>query len=179
MIFIYNCYAGTHSSSLASAIHLKKLPEDRMPTKEEILNTDYFDKLKCEDIGRVIYRGTDDEGNKVYSMGRGSSKLVVPCIANVIHVLCDEYGFKEKVIFSNMNPGIPLAMMVGGFVSRRFGLKSIGTPFLVMGAKQAYHKIVKIVHETRKSAKASNNHVLILTNENVLDEKCQKDQSTR
>ena len=26
MIFIYNCYGGTYSSSLASAVHLKKLP---------------------------------------------------------------------------------------------------------------------------------------------------------
>lgn len=166
MIFIYNCYAGTHSSSLASAVHLKKLAEDRVPTKEEILNTDYFDKLKPKDIGKVIYRGTDEEGNKVYSLGRGSSKLVVPCIANVIGLLCDEYGFKEKIVFSNMNPAVPFAMMVGGFISRRLGLKSLGTPFLVKGAKQTYRKIVRIVNDTKESAKASNVQVLVLSNKN-------------
>jgi len=167
MIFIYNCYAGTHSSSLASAIHLKKLPEDRIPTREEILNTDYFDMLEHKDIGRFIFRGTDDEGNKVYSLGRGSSRVIVPCIANIINIFCNDYGFGERLVFSSMNPGIPLAMMAGGFISRRIGLKSIGTPFLVMGAKQAYHKIVQIVQETKKSAKASGDHVLVLTNENV------------
>lgn len=167
MIFIYNCYAGTHSSSLASAIHLKKLPEDRIPTREEILNTDYFDKLKCKDIGRFIFRGTDDEGNKVYSLGRGSSRVIVPCVANIVNIFCNDFGFRERIIFSSMNPGIPLAMMVGGFISRRFGLRSIGTPFLIMGAKQAYGKILRIVQETKKSAKASDDQVLVLTNENL------------
>jgi hypothetical protein len=35
MVIIYNCYGGTHSSILASAIHLKKLPIDRIPSKQE------------------------------------------------------------------------------------------------------------------------------------------------
>lgn len=165
MIFIYNCYAGTHSSSLASAVHLKKLPADRIPTRVEILDTDYFDKLKTKDMGRVIYRGTDDDGNKVFTMGRGASKLVVPCLINMINILCNDYGLNEKIIFSNMSPSVPIAMTVGGFISRRFGLRFIGVPLLVIGAKQTYKRIVNIVNNTRESAKTINEHVLVLSNE--------------
>lgn len=165
MIFIYNCYAGTHSSSLASAIHLKKLTADRIPTKKEILDTDYFDKLKSSDMGRIIFRGTDDEGNKVFTMGRGPSKLVVPCLANLINMLCNDYGFKEKIVFSNMTPSVPLVMSIGGFISRRFGLSSIGVPLLVIGAKQTHKRIVEVVNKTKKAAGSLNEHVLVLTNE--------------
>ncbi|MES9753852.1 DUF3189 family protein, partial [Bacillus wiedmannii] len=38
MIFIYTDFGGTHSTSLAAAYHLNKLPTDRKLTKEEILN---------------------------------------------------------------------------------------------------------------------------------------------
>lgn len=93
--------------------------------------------------------------------------MVVPCIANIVNIFCNDYGFGERIIFSSMNPGIPLAMMAGGFMSRRLGLKTMGTPLLVIGAKQAYHTIVQIVRETKKSAKVSNDHVLVLNNENI------------
>lgn len=171
MIFIYNCYAGTHSSSLASAVHLKKLPADRIPTKKEILDTDYFDKLNSKDMGRVIYRGTDEEGNKVFTMGRGPSKLIIPSIVNMINILCNDYGFKEKIIFSNMTPSVPLAMVIGGFLSRRFGLTFIGVPFLVLGTKQAYQRIIEIVKNTRESSKSINEHVLVLSNKVISNKK--------
>ena len=170
MIFIYNCYAGTHSSSLASAIHLKKLTAERIPTRKEILNTDYFDKLKSTDMGRIIFRGTDDEGNKVYTMGRGPSRLVVPCMANMINLLGNEFGFSEKIIFSNMSPCVPLAMSIGGFLSRRFGLRFIGVPLLIIGAKQTHKRIVEVVNKTRQASDNIKGNVLVLTNENKNDE---------
>jgi hypothetical protein len=165
MIFIYNCYGGTHSSSLASAAHLKKLPLDRIPTRDEILGTDYFNKLKYKDMGRIIYRGTDDEGNKVYSVGRGTSKVLIPCLKNLITILHDECGFNEKIIFSNMSPTVPPAMTFGGFFARGLGIDFIGVPFLVIGAKQAYKRIVEIVNHTKESAKTLNDSVLVLMND--------------
>lgn len=165
MIFIYNCYAGTHSSSLASAVHLKKLPLDRIPSKREILETEYFDKLTSKDFGRVIYRGTDEEGNKVFTIGRGPSKLIIPCLVNIINMFCSDYGFKEKIIFSNMSPSVNFPMQIGGFASRRLGMTGIGTLFLVLGAKRAHKKIIWIVEYTKKSAKVSKENVVVLSNE--------------
>jgi len=165
MIIIYNCYGGTHSSSLASAIHLRKLPSDRVPTREEILNTDYFNKLTYKDMGKLIYRGTDDEGNKVFSLGRGTSRVLIPCLENLIKVLHKECGLKEKVVMSNMSPAVPFAMTLGGFFSRGLRLHFIGVPLLVVGAKQAYRKIVEFVEKTKDAARTLNEPVLVLNND--------------
>ena len=164
MIFIYNCYGGTHSSSLASAVHLNKLPLDRIPTKDEILGVDYFNKLKYKDMGRIIYRGTDEDGNKVFSIGRGTSRVLIPCLKNLITVLHNECGFNDKIIFSNMSPTVPFPMTIGGFFSRGLGMDFIGVPFLVIGAKQAYKRVVEIVNYTKESSKTLNDSVLVLMN---------------
>lgn len=164
MIFIYNCFGGTHSSSLASAVHLKKLPLDRIPTSKEILNTDQFNRLTYKDIGRIIYRGTDEEGNKVYSVGRGTSKVLIPCLKNFITILHNEYGFNEKIIFSNMTPTVTFPMTIGGFLSRGLGIDFIGVPLLVIGAQQAYRKVVEVVKYTKECAKTLNDPVLVLIN---------------
>lgn len=165
MIYIYNCYGGTHSSSIASAIHLKKLPLDRTPTRKEILEVDYFNKLTYADMGKIIYRGIDEDGNKVFSIGRGTSKVLIPGLENLVKILYDECGLNEKIIFSNMSPAVPIAMTFGGFFSRGLGIHFIGVPLLVIGAKQAYSKIVSMVNHTKKSAMETNNPVLVLKNE--------------
>lgn len=165
MIFIYNCYGGTHSSSLASAVHLKKLPSDRVPTKAEILGADYFNKLTSRDMGKIIYRGTDEEGNKVYSIGRGTSRVLIPCLAYFVELIRKDYGFKEKVIFSNMSPTVPPAMTVGGFLSRCLGIHFIGVPLLVIGARQSYRQVVELVNKTKEAARKSNEQVIVLMNE--------------
>jgi len=164
IIFIYNCFGGTHSSSLASAIHLKKLPADRIPTTEEILGTDYFNKLNSKDRGKIIYRGTDEEGNKVFTIGRGTSKILIPCLKDLITLLHNEFKLTEKIIFSNMSPTVPFSMSVGGFFSRGLGIDFIGVPLLVLGAKKAYMQIVDIVNRTKEAAKVSDGPVLVLTN---------------
>ncbi len=164
MIYIYNCYGGTHSSSLASAVHLKKLPLDRIPTTEEILGTDYFNKLNSKDMGKIIYRGTDDEGNKVYTIGRGTSRILIPCLKDLIILLHQESGLNERIIFSNMSPTVPFSMTMGGFLSRALGMDLIGVPLLVLGAKQCYRQIIDIVNRTKEAAKTSDRPVLVLTN---------------
>ncbi|MFZ5988875.1 MAG: DUF3189 family protein [Bacillota bacterium] len=164
MIFIYNCYAGTHSSSIASAIHLNKLPENRIPTKEEILNTEYFNKLTPKDMGKIIYRGTDEDGNKIFTVGRGSSKVVLPCMKNLITLFHNEYGLSQKVILSNMSPTVPFLMSVGGFVSRRIGIDPIGIPLLITGVRQSYMRVVEIVNKTKEAARDLREHVLVLEN---------------
>lgn len=164
MIFIYNCYGGTHSSSLASAVHLKKLPLDRVPTRREILDTDYFNRLTYKDMGRIIYRGTDDGGNKVYSVGRGTSKVLLPCLKNLINLLHSECGLKEKIILANMTPTVTFPMTVGGFLSRGLGIDFIGVPLLLLGVQKAYQEVLRAVNYTKESARTINEPVLVLFN---------------
>lgn len=164
MIFIYNCFGGTHSSSLASAVHLNKLPLNRIPTKKEILNTDYFNRLSYKDMGRIIYRGTDEEGNKVFSMGRGTSKVLLPCLKNFVTLLNQECGINEKIILSNMTPTVTFLMTVGGFLSRGVGMDFLGVPLLLKGSQQAYRQVVRFVKLTKGAAETLNEPVLVLFN---------------
>lgn len=167
MIFIYNCYGGTHTSSLASEIHLKRLPTDRLPTREEILGAKYFNKLTYKDMGRLIFRGVDDEGNKVFTLGRGMSKAILPCVENLLNLVHDECGVGEKFILSNLSPTVPPAMTMGGCLSRGFGIHFIGVPLLVIGTRQAYGRIASIVARTREKAKSFDGTVLVMNNKDM------------
>ncbi|MFN2745456.1 MULTISPECIES: DUF3189 family protein [Bacillus] len=164
MIYIYNCYGGTHSSALAAAYHLKKLPLSRKPTKNEILNTDCFNRLSPKEMGKLIYHGLDEEGSKVYTIGRGSSKAVIPAMRGVLELFENSGMLSEKVIFSNTSPTVPLAMTFGGLFSRRLKIDPLGVPLLVLGSQQAYQDIIQLVERTKKHAKTTSSFIDVLDN---------------
>lgn len=150
MLIIYNCYGGTHSSILASAIHLKELPDDRIPTKQEILNIKYFNNLTYSDMGRLIFHGADDEGNQIYTIGRGTSKALVPAMRNLAITLCKNKGIDEHFLFVNCSSTVPPLMTMGGFFSRGLHLDFIGIPLLTAGARQTYYNITKLVEKSKE-----------------------------
>lgn len=164
MIFIYNDFGGTHTTSLAAAFHLKKLPQHVKLSKEQILNVEYFNKLKTSDMGTIIFHGIDEDGHSVYSVGRGRSKILVPGLKNLFELLEKRRSTGERIIFSNTSPTVPLAMTLGGLFSRRLGIDSIGVPLLVKGAKQAAAQIAHLVEQTKQIAKESQQQVVILEN---------------
>jgi hypothetical protein len=101
MIYIYNCYGGTHSSILAMAYHLEMLDENREPTEDEILNLPNFNKLVYGNRGELFYYGSDKDGNEVYVVGRGRSKVLIPGLYNLASMLHKQKLLNEKIIFSN------------------------------------------------------------------------------
>lgn len=167
MIYIYNDYGGTHTTSLAAAYHLNKLPLNRELTKEEILSTDYFNRLQTSDMGRLIYHGKDANGDAVYTIGRGASKVVVPALKNLGVMLQNRYQKEETIVFSNTSPTVPLAMTIGGFLSRRLKLDFIGVPLLVLGAKQCCKEIIQLVNHTKRTEKSKEGAIIVLENKKV------------
>jgi hypothetical protein len=168
VIYIYNDYGGTHTTSMAAAYHLKQLPQSEQKlTTEQILNVKYFNKLTHADFGKLIFHGIDDDGNPVYTIGRKRHKLVVPALQELVLVLQERFEFDERVIFSNTSPTVPLAMTLGGFFARGIHINSIGVPLLVMGAKKCCDNIFRLVEHTKHIAKTSsqNERVIILNNE--------------
>jgi Protein of unknown function (DUF3189) len=168
MIFIYNDFGGTHTTALAAAFHLKKLPAHAELTREQILNIEYFNKLDTSDMGKIIFHGVDEEGHSVYTVGRGNSKIFVPGLKEMFEILQKKNGTEEQLIFSNTSPTVPLSMTVGGFFSRRLGIDFIGVPLLVMGAKQASAQIAYLVEHTKEMANKSSEQVLIIENKKEL-----------
>ncbi|WP_160723410.1 DUF3189 family protein [Bacillus sp. USDA818B3_A] len=167
MIYIYNDYGGTHTTSLAAAYHLKQLPQsERKLTTEEILNVKYFNKLTKEQFGKLIYHGEDEEGNAVYTIGCKRNKLVIPSLKELTLLLQERFHFKEKIIFSHTSPTVPLPMSLGGFFSRGLKLDFIGVPLLVIGAKLCCDNIYRLVENTKQVGHTSfNENIIILQNE--------------
>src|SRR6478609_5089033 len=94
MIYIYNDYGGTHTTSLAAAYHLKQLPQsEKKLTSEEILNVKYFNQLTKKDFGKLIFHGNDEDSNPVYTIGRKRNKLVVPALKELTLLLQNKFHF--------------------------------------------------------------------------------------
>jgi len=166
MIFIYHDFGGTHTTSMAAAYHLKKIDNpDKILERDEILAVPYFNKLTKKDAGRFIFHGVDDEGNSVYTLGRRSSKLVIPSLYHFSNIIVNRYQLNERIIFSNTSPVVPFAMTMGGFFSRGLKLDPIGVPLLVVGAKQCCKHIKQLVDHTKEIANESK-EPLIVTIEN-------------
>ncbi|MGM7722328.1 DUF3189 family protein [Metabacillus sp. Hm71] len=163
MIYIYHDFGGTHTTALAAAYHLNILkPSTRTLTKEEILAVPFFNKLTKQDSGKIIFHGIDDEGHSVYTIGRRSSKLVVPALKDLCQILQNKYPFDEKIIFSNTSPTVPFAMTMGGFFSRGLKIDFIGVPLLVKGAQQCCDNIYQLVKATKKIAKETTDQQFII-----------------
>lgn len=167
MLYVYNDFAGTHSTALAAAYHLKQLPQsEKKLTKEEILNVQYFNQLTKKDFGKLLFHGIDEDGNAVYSIGRKRDKYVVPAMSELALLFQEKFHVNEKLVFSNTSPTVPLAMSLGGLFSRGLNIDVIGVPLLVAGAKQCCDNIYRLVENTKHVANTSNNEtIIILENE--------------
>ena len=162
MIIVYNCYGGTHSSILTSAVHLGYLPSDSIPSKKEILNTKYFNKLHYKDMGKMIFHGEDAEGNKVYTIGRGTSKALIPAIINLTMEMHKLYNVNEGFAYINTSGTVPIAMTLGGFFSRGLKIDFIGVPLLAIGAKRSYGKVIALAQKTKQLCKQKPDNCFII-----------------
>jgi len=161
MIYIYHDFGGTHTTSLAAAYHLQLIDPSHILSKEEILAVPYFNKLRKKDAGKLFFHGKDSEGNPVYTVGRRSSKQVVPALVDISSIFKQRYQIEETIIFSNTSPTVPFAMTMGGFFSRGLGIDFLGVPLLVKGAKQCCLDIYQLVENTKKIANEMKDHEII------------------
>ncbi|WP_082232582.1 DUF3189 family protein [Halobacillus massiliensis] len=161
MIYIYNDYGGTHTTSLAAAFHLGLLKPSPHLSKEEILNVPYFNKLTKKDFGRLIFHGEDENGDRVYTIGRKSCKFLVPALEDLSLMLFELFQEKERIIFSNTSPTVPFVMTIGGGLSRGLGIDSLGVPLLIKGAQRCNPLISELVTHTKKTAYSSSSKEII------------------
>jgi len=167
MIYIYDDFGGTHTTSMAAAYHLKQLPQsERKLTTDEILNIKYFNKLTKEDFGKLIFHGKDEDGHSVYTIGRKSQDLVVTALKELFLLLQEKHNFEERIILSNTSPTVPFIMSIGGLFSRTLKIDSIGVPCLVKGAKQCCDNVFRLVEYTKEVGKSDlRKKIVILNNE--------------
>lgn len=165
MIYIYNDFAGTHTTSIAAAYHLNRIPPDHPLSKEEVLRIPYFNELKTQDAGKLIFHGTDEEGNPVYTIGRRSSNIVVPALKEMCLLLFELCDIEKKIIFSNTFPTVPFVMSIGGLLSRGLGIDSLGVPLLIKGTQKCHSLIYELVQETKRTGgEEQTEKVIVLEN---------------
>lgn len=147
MNIIYHDVGGSHSSVIASYIHLNKLPCDRIPTSQEILDIPMFDKTKSKHIGRLILHGIDEFGNKIYTLSRLYHKHTV---INAIRSIPSMIGMNEnELLLVDTSPAVNYLMKLGGGSSRRFGMIKFGRPIVAYGTTKAYQDILDIVNKVK------------------------------
>ena len=147
MLIIYSCYGGAHSSPVAAAIHLGRLTGNPLPSLEAISSLLYFDIVDGEDRGRVFPVGTDEFGNAIYVLGRGSDARSIQQAVKSGYMLAG--GDPRQVLFVNTLKAVNWRMRIVVFLSRRLGLVSIGRPLVTRGSRLAYPKLAQIVTATK------------------------------
>ncbi len=147
MKIIYHDVGGAHSTAMAAAIHLRILPNDRVPSTEEIMDIGFFDTMEKKDRGKILYRGKDEFGNEVYTLGRQFNKELV------LNAVKDAYtlggGHLEEVLLIDTMNTVNILMKIGGFSSRRLHLVSFGRPIVLKGSQNSYPDVIKLVEDTK------------------------------
>lgn len=151
MIIIYHDVGGAHSTVIAANLHINRLPIDRLPSKEELLNLPTFDKVEKSDLGHLLYVGEDEFGSKVYTLGRKyKPDLVIPAIQDMYSILND-HGEELNII--DTHPTVNFLMKIGGFTSRQLKWISFGRPIVTYGSIKAYMDIANIVKGVKSNLK--------------------------
>ncbi|MDI6603570.1 MAG: DUF3189 family protein [Thermoanaerobacteraceae bacterium] len=158
MHIIYHCYGGTHTSIVASYIHIGSLPMDRIPTKEEIENIPMFDKLNGQnDTGHIVLIGTDEYGNNIYTLGvKNGKNLVEPALKDLYYHL---FKTNNGLMLIDTSSSTNWIMKIGGFTSITLKIPIIGRPLVVYGTKKIYKNIVQTVKNVKAQESAEYNAV--------------------
>ncbi|TDX52898.1 DUF3189 family protein [Orenia marismortui] len=148
MKVIYYCYGSAHSSVLAAAIHTNMLPTSEVPDKNSIYNLPHYDKTNSKQIGTPFYYGEDEFNNQVYVLGMGSKRILVKDvllgfleISNINH---------SELILVDALPYVKFLTKVGGVLSRRLGVISIGRYLTTYTLQSVYYKYIDLVSEVKK-----------------------------
>jgi len=148
MRVIYYCYGSAHSSILAAAIHLGKLPMNRVPDYTEILKLDDFDIARDDSLGHIFYKGQDDKGHEVYTLGMGPETHIVK--RSLLSMIEHSSVPMNQFIFAQALPQLHPIGKVGGALSRRYGFEKIGRFLAAKGACYTYFEMVQFVKDTKQ-----------------------------
>lgn len=145
-IVIYHCFGGTHSSIIAANLHLGRLPWQGAIEGAQFLSLTYFDQLDGNHLGLIIPHGQDEGGNLVCTVARHSEAILTE---NLLLSFSQLLGV-DLVMVNALSPLGSLAR-VGGFLSRRWGVVSLGRILLTRDCLRVYPRFLDLVGQTRVS----------------------------
>lgn len=143
---IYHCYGSAHSSVVAAAIHLGRLPSDRLPSKEEVLRLPDFDRARSEEIGTLFFKGKDPYGTMVYTVGFGR---YWECGVRAFRSMLEIHGCRQFHLVRALD-SITLLTKVGGSLSRHYGWPAVGRPLAAWGIRRSYPQLLSLVTRVKR-----------------------------
>lgn len=147
MKIFYHCYAGAHSSVVASALHCGKLSMEKVPTLAEIMAVPYFDQTTPDLIGTPYFMGHDEFGNDVYFVGmRRSGNLVKKAIFSFFEISGLDH---DQSRFYDALHVINLSTKIGGGLSRRMGCVCFGRRLSAWGIQRCYQGFIQLVRTVK------------------------------
>lgn len=150
MKLFYYCYGRAHSSVIAGWIHLNRLPRDRIPSVKEILAISEFDRSDSGDFGEPYFLGRDEFGNEVFIIGfGGEAALGLQTIGFLLERLGDPLEWK----FYNSLGSIGWLAKMGGFISKKLKLTSVGRYLAALGIQKSYYNLVELVSTVKEKEK--------------------------
>ncbi|MCG0274700.1 MAG: DUF3189 family protein [Thermosediminibacteraceae bacterium] len=153
MKIFYCCYGSAHSSVVAASIHLGLLPKDRVPKYQEFERLPYYDKTNSLEIGTPFFMGRDEREMEVYIIGMMNQRELIK--RAIISFLEQSKVDTKDIIFVDTLPLVNLKTKIGGILSRRIGLVTLGRPLTIRGIQERYFEFVKLVENVKQAVTSS------------------------
>jgi len=145
---IYHGPDGTHASTVAAAIHLGRLPEDRVPDPSALTALEGFHGPRRPEPGRLAFQGVDPDGHQVYVLGREEGGDLAERALTGVGEL---FGIdRAELVFVNTEVAANGWLRLGGVVSRLGGGVGLGRLLVTRGAWRAYPELARLVRQTRE-----------------------------
>lgn len=142
--FVYFDYGGSHSSVIAAHIHAGNLKRGRLPSSRELMSLPFFDKTTPNDFGKLYLIGRDEKGNEIYILGSQNSNF-----EPVLRSLASLLELDKDFIFVCTMPYVNPVLRIGGFLSRRLSMPSVGRPLVILGARWAFPYLADLVEKVK------------------------------
>lgn len=168
MKLFYYCYGRSHSSVIAGSIHLKRLPDNRIPGIREILAVPEFDRGDSSDFGVPFYLGNDEAGNEVYIIGFGRETFLG--LQTIYHFLRGNADPTEWKFFNSL-AAVGWLTKIGGFISKKLKLPLVGKYLAAVGIRRSYRNLVELVKKAKETERVAARKVIIVTDGDRVAEK--------
>jgi hypothetical protein len=146
---IYHCSGGAYFSAVAAAVHLARLPADRLPNNTELMAVEGFCPAAKANgdtpgLGRLMKAGIAAVNGSdviVYFMGRGFYSPIIQRTLAFSPVIINP-GAKSGVTPVNIDVPGQIMSSVGNWMCKYALLRSLGAYLACYAVKSAYPKII-------------------------------------
>lgn len=153
MKLVYYCYGGAQTSVTCAAIHLKYLPYERVPSAKEFQSVPFYDKMENSRLGTPVYVGRDELGLDIYIMGmKNSNTFLIPLIKSYLNHCGKRH---DDLIFVNARVRLHPITSIGGFITRKLGIVTIGRPMTVWGIRRTYPVLLDLVKGVKEKLRSA------------------------